>query len=94
MPLERTTSCGPPGINKALYQIATQDTYRLTGQIVPYCQNRFDQLVFTPNPEPAFSSLNPRVNGAFDQMADMIRQAIEDFQRLFDDHWAHAKLIE
>ncbi len=73
------------GINQALYQVAMQDKYRPAGQIIPYCQNRYDQLVFTPNPEPAYSSLDPRANGAYDQMADMMRQA--EYEVLFSTMW-------
>jgi len=41
------------------------------GYQVPYCNNRFIDFIYQPNPEPAFSSDPPEPNGGFDVVADL-----------------------
>jgi phosphatidylserine/phosphatidylglycerophosphate/cardiolipin synthase-like enzyme len=43
---------------------------------VPYCQNQFSHILYTPNPEPAFSDEPPTPNSAFDRVsAAIIKEA-------------------
>lgn len=43
---------------------------------VPYCRNQFSHILYTPNPEPAFSDEPPTPNSAFDRVsAAIIKEA-------------------
>jgi phosphatidylserine/phosphatidylglycerophosphate/cardiolipin synthase-like enzyme/MFS family permease len=53
----------------------SQPKFHPSDQPVPYCQNRYDTLLFTPNPDPAFSDQPPRVNSAFEYMRDLEKTA-------------------
>lgn len=63
------------GISQVVYEVARRETYRPASDIVPYCRNRYDGLVFTPNPEPSYSDQEMKVNGGFDLMAELIRES-------------------
>ena len=39
----------------------------------PFCGNRFDGLIYMPNPLPQFSSLSPTPNGGFDRLAEIVQ---------------------
>ena len=58
-----------------------QPKFHPPDQPVPYCRNRYDTLLFTPNPDPAFSSQPPRVNSAFEYMRDLMETA--EYEALF-----------
>ena len=73
------------GINQVLFEIAGQAKYRAPGTVIPACQNRYDNLVFTPNPEPAFSDDNPYKNGAFELASNLIQDA--KYEVLFATMW-------
>ena len=62
---------------QVLYDVARQTRYRDADSLVPYCQNRYDNLVYTPNADPnAYSTpIDPLENGAFDQMAQLASTA-------------------
>ncbi len=68
-----------------LYDIARKDKYTPADDIIPYCQNRYDQLLITPNPNTAYSDAPAPVNGVFDLMADDIRTA--QYEVLFSTMW-------
>lgn len=57
------------------YEVAQRPDYQPGGDIVPYCQNRFDRLLHTPGPDPAFSAEPQTPSGGFDVLADLIRTA-------------------
>jgi hypothetical protein len=57
------------------YDVAQRHEYQPAGDIVPYCENRFDRLLYTPGPDPAFSAEPQTPNGGFDVLADLIRTA-------------------
>jgi phosphatidylserine/phosphatidylglycerophosphate/cardiolipin synthase-like enzyme len=42
---------------------------------LPHCRNQYEDIQYTPNPEPEYSDDEPTTNGAFDQVADMVREA-------------------
>jgi phosphatidylserine/phosphatidylglycerophosphate/cardiolipin synthase-like enzyme len=71
-----------------LYDVTRLEIYRDPDTIVPYCQNRYDNLVFTPNADPAFSDLEPLVNGAYDQMAQVADTA--EYEVLLTTMWYDA----
>ncbi len=56
------------------YDVARHTKFRATDASVPYCQNRYDRLLYTPGPPPT-SSLAPTLNGGFDGLAELIREA-------------------
>ena len=68
-----------------LYDVARQDKYTPTDDIIPYCQNQYDQLLISPNPNAAYSNAPAPVNGVFDLMANDIRKA--QYEVLFSTMW-------
>ena len=74
----RVYSCSAENLNPQVQlalDISRSGIYRPTDDIVPYCDNQFDRLLILPRPDPAYSDIPPTVNGAFDQVADLIRGA-------------------
>jgi hypothetical protein len=72
-------------LGQILFDIARLGEFRDPDTPVPYCQNRYDNLVFTPNADPAFSDMAPLVNGAYDQMAQLTDTA--EYEVLFTTMW-------
>ena len=68
-------------IGQAVYTAVRQKKYRPTSDIIPYCRNRYDQLLLTPNPTAPNSSLPSSEHGAFDQVADLVTEA--EYEVLF-----------
>lgn len=50
-------------------QVLRSGGYRPAGAAIPYCGNKFEQIMYTPNPEPNYSQVQASQNGAFDQIA-------------------------
>ena len=74
----RVYTCSPEDLNpqdRLALEISQSGVYRPADDIVPYCDNQFDRLLILPRPDPAYSDIPPTVNGAFDQVADLIRGA-------------------
>jgi len=72
-----------------LYDVARREEYTPPGTVIPFCQNQYDRLIFTPNPLPAYDDpFPPTPNGAFDVMADLIRGA--QYEVLFSTMWYDA----
>jgi len=74
----RVYSCSTDDLNtqdKLALDIAQSGQYRPADEMVPYCDNQFDRLLILPQPNPAYSDIPVTVNGAFDQVADLIRGA-------------------
>jgi len=42
---------------------------------LPYCRNQYERIQYTPNPEPEYSDEPITQNGAFDRVADMVKDA-------------------
>ena len=72
-------------LSQIIYDIGRQETYIPPTDPLPYCHNQYDQLIFTPNPNPAFSEQAPTDNGAFDVVADLIRSA--QYEVLYSTMW-------
>jgi phosphatidylserine/phosphatidylglycerophosphate/cardiolipin synthase-like enzyme len=72
-------------LGQIVYDVGRQERYIPVEDPVPYCQNRYDQLIITPNPAPEYSDQMPTPNGAFDLVADLIRTA--EYEVLFSTMW-------
>ena len=59
-------------IEQAVLSVIEEGGYHPEGYQAPYCRNRFEDFIFMPNPEPAFSSQPPTINGGFDKVAAII----------------------
>jgi len=84
----RVYSCSAENLNPQVQlalDIAQSGLYRPANDIVPYCDNQFDRLLILPRPDPAYSDIPPTVNGAFDQVADLIRGA--KYEALLSTMW-------
>jgi phosphatidylserine/phosphatidylglycerophosphate/cardiolipin synthase-like enzyme len=76
------------GISKVAYDLARRPDYRPADDIIPYCQNQYRQLVFMPNPDPAFSEQPAKPNGGFDEFAELAQMA--EYEVLFSTMWYEA----
>jgi phosphatidylserine/phosphatidylglycerophosphate/cardiolipin synthase-like enzyme len=65
----------PGGAAGAAIEVSRQPQFRSQGSELAYCQNRYDRLVFAPNPAPAFSSDPPTAGGVYDVMAELASTA-------------------
>jgi len=61
--------------SQVMFDVASSETYRDPASIVPYCENRYDRLLFTPFPMPEFSDETAQPHGAFDDYNDMMLEA-------------------
>ncbi len=77
-------------LSQIMYDIGRQETYIPPSDPLPYCQNQYDQLIITPNPNPEFSEQTPTDNGAFDVVADLIHSA--EYEVLYSTMWYDAAL--
>ena len=68
-------------IGQVIYTALRQEKYRPASDIVPYCHNRYDQLLLTPNPMAPQSTLPTSNQGAFDQVAEVVTNA--EYEVLF-----------
>jgi len=87
-------SCTEENLNKQdrlALEIARSGVYRPVDDIVPYCDNQFDSLLILPRADPAFSAVPPTANGAFDQVADLIRSA--KYEVLLSTMWYESNEI-
>jgi hypothetical protein len=73
------------GISQVVYQVVRQAGFRKPGDLISYCWNHYDRLLFTPNPQPGFSEQAPTVNGAFDQIGELIEAA--HYEALYSTMW-------
>lgn len=55
---------------------------RPPGTEIPYCRNDFDRIIYTPNPNPAYSNQEVTPNGAFDQVSALVEGA--EYEVLFN----------
>ncbi|MDX1435827.1 MAG: phospholipase D-like domain-containing protein [Anaerolineales bacterium] len=72
-------------LERIIYDIAVDEKYRTPDNPVPFCLNRYEQLVHSPNPDPAFSDNPPTENGPFDVVADLVTSA--QYEVLFMTMW-------
>jgi len=69
------------GTEKVVYDVARGGGYRPDSDILPFCDNLYEMMVFTPNVDPAFSDRQPTTNGAYDDYVDMLKEA--EYEVLF-----------
>ncbi|MFN2134693.1 MAG: phospholipase D-like domain-containing protein [Candidatus Promineifilaceae bacterium] len=62
-------------ISQAVYEAVRQERFRPAGDPITYCDNRFDRLHFTPNPTAPDQPFEDTPLGAFDTVADAVRDA-------------------
>jgi hypothetical protein len=80
--------CDPADLSplgQEIYAVARQERYSSADSPIPFCDNQYEQLVYSPNPEPAFSDQLPYPNGVFDVMGDYIRSA--RYEVLYSTMW-------
>jgi phosphatidylserine/phosphatidylglycerophosphate/cardiolipin synthase-like enzyme len=70
-PIYRCLGSDLTNIGNVILGVAQSGNYRPEGDTIPYCENNFIGLVYMPNPDPAYSPLQPTVNGGFDTMSDL-----------------------
>ncbi len=74
----RTYDCSPADLNpqgQAALDVALSGDYRPMDDLVPYCYNQFDSLLILPTDDPAYSDNPPSLNGAFDDVVDLMQSA-------------------
>lgn len=77
-------------LGQIMYDLARQEKYTPPSDPVPFCRNRYNQFLITPNPKPDYGLPEPPTpNGAFDTMADLIRSA--QYEVLFTTMWYGAQ---
>lgn len=59
-------------IGQAIYNVVRQEKFRPASDPIPFCQNRFEQLLITPNPTAPRSDLPSSQNGAFDRVSELV----------------------
>lgn len=81
---QTTYECDPGQLSGAeadLYEVASLGGYRPEDDVIPFCQNRFETIVFTPRIDPSFSDARLTPNGAFDDYARLAQEA--EYEVLF-----------
>ena len=66
---------------QVIYDVARQEKYRPANDPIPYCQNRYEQLIVTPNPTAPDSEAPKSSHGGFDRIAELVEQA--EYEVLF-----------
>jgi hypothetical protein len=69
-------------VERAGLQSMLTGNTRPAGTEIPYCRNQFNQIFYTPNPEPAYSDSPATQNGAFDRISLEIAE-LAQFEVLF-----------
>ncbi len=67
--LQEAYHCDPQALNqleRAGLESILSGSFYPEGTTIPYCRNEFRKILYTPNPEPEYSSDAPTPNGAFD----------------------------
>ncbi len=74
----RTYDCSEAELNtqgQLALDIALSGDFRPVDDLVPYCNNQFDNLMVLPKAEPGYSDNPTTLNGAFDEVAALIETA-------------------
>ncbi len=81
---QRLYECDPrtlSGAEAELYKVASLGGYRPENDVIPFCQNHYEMMLFTPRVDPAFSDADPTLNGGYDDYAELLLTA--DYEVLF-----------
>ena len=76
--------CDPSELSGAaddLYEVASLGGYRPEGDVIPFCQNRYDAIVFTPRSDPSFTDNQVTPAGAYDDYARLLQEV--QYEALF-----------
>jgi phosphatidylserine/phosphatidylglycerophosphate/cardiolipin synthase-like enzyme len=68
--------------------VALSGNFRPSDDLVPYCYNQFDSLLILPTDDPAYSDNPPSLNGAFDDVSDLMQTA--RYEVLLSTMWYEA----
>ena len=77
-------ACDPQtltGAEAEVYEVASLGGYRPEDDTIPFCQNHYERMIFTPSVDPAFSEAEPNLNGAYDDYAALLQSA--NYEALF-----------
>ena len=62
-------------IGQIVYSAVRQEQFHPKSDPIPFCQNRYDRLLITPNPTAPDSALSNSPHGAFDDVAELVSAA-------------------
>lgn len=71
-------ACDPEDLSdkgQELYKIASLPAFRDPSTDVPWCQNTYGRLFFTPHAKPEFTDEEPSPHGGFDKFNEMMQDA-------------------
>ncbi len=68
-------------LGQVVYDVVRREEFRPASDPVPYCQNQFDQIIFTPNPTSPDNTAPKSEHGAFDRVAELVEEA--EYEVLF-----------
>jgi len=71
----------PGRIGQLILDVAQSGEFRPEDDTIPYCGNNYIGMIYMPNPEPAFSPLQPSPNGGFDTVSDIA--SVVEYEVLF-----------
>lgn len=77
-------ACDPAelsGIAKISYEVTQREGYRPVDDLVPFCNNRYEEMIYTPNAVPAFTDHPVTTNGGYDDYVDWLKTA--EYEVLF-----------
>ena len=81
---QTTYECDPgelSGTEAELYKVASLGGFRPEGDLIPFCQNQYDAMVFTPVSNPRFTDNPVTPAGAYDDYARLLEEA--QYEALF-----------
>jgi phosphatidylserine/phosphatidylglycerophosphate/cardiolipin synthase-like enzyme len=81
---QTTYECDPTelvGTEAKLYEVASLGGFRPDDDVIPFCQNQYETIVFTPRIDPIFSDARLTPNGAYDDYARLAQEA--EYEVLF-----------
>lgn len=84
----RTYECSETDLNtqgQVALDVALSGDFRPSDDLVPYCYNQFDNLLVLPSDDPAYSDNPPSLNGAFDDVSELMQTA--RYEVLFSTMW-------
>ncbi len=73
---QTTYECDPSeltGTEADMYQVASLGGFRPEGDVVPFCLNRYDAMIFTPVSNPVFTDNQVTPAGAYDDYARLLQ---------------------
>jgi phosphatidylserine/phosphatidylglycerophosphate/cardiolipin synthase-like enzyme len=72
-------------VGQEVLEVVRQVKFRPQSDIIPFCDNQFDRLLYAPNPLPAYSDAAPTPNGTFDKFSELAKTA--QYEVVFATMW-------